>query len=285
MEPLAFGEKLLALFSSPAAFTALIDGAFTFAGGILTLIIGLILAGRISRIVRSALGRINRIDKTLVPVAASVVRYAVIIVTLVVMLGQFGVQTTSIIAVLGAAGLAIGLALQGTLSNVAAGVMLLVLRPFEAGDWIESGTVSGTVNEIGLFTTQIITFNNIFISVPNSTIWSSTITNHSRNKTRRLDLDIGIGYETDLSVAETAMLSLADDPRILSTPEPQFLVVAYGDNAITVRLRCHALYDDYFTLYWDLMRQLKDVLDSHDISIPFPQRVIHYQDSSARAGE
>lgn len=250
-----------------------------------TLFLGLWLSGRAATASRRMMEKLPRADSTLIPVISAIIRYAVMVITLIVALGQFGVQTTSIIAVLGAAGLAIGLALQGTLSNVAAGVMLLVLRPFEAGDWIESGTVSGTVNEIGLFTTQIITFNNIFISVPNSTIWSSTITNHSRNKTRRLDLDIGIGYETDLSVAETAMLSLADDPRILITPEPQFLVVAYGDNAITVRLRCHALYDDYFTLHWDLMRQLKDVLDSHNISIPFPQRVIHYQDSSARAGE
>ena len=276
MEPLAFDEKLLALFSSPAAFTALIDGAFTFAGGILTLIIGLILAGRISRIVRSALGRINRIDKTLVPVAASVVRYAVIIVTLVVMLGQFGVQTTSIIAVLGAAGLAIGLALQGTLSNVAAGVMLLILRPFEAGHWIETNGISGTVREIGLFTTHIDTFDNIYISVPNSTIWSSTIINHAKHIKRRLDLTIGIGYDSDFDMAEKAMMSLMDDDRIYKDPAPVFHVVSYDDSAITVRVRLYADYNDLFQLGWDLNRRLKPALDAHHIEIPFPQRVLHY---------
>ena len=242
--------------------------------GVMILVIGIFISRRAGQFLRHTLTRIGGFDKTLIPLAASTVRYAIMIVTIVAALGSFGIQTTSIIAVLGAAGIAIGLALQGTLSNVAAGVMLLFLRPFQAGDWIETSSHSGTVAEIGLFTTIITTFDNVFISVPNSAIWGATVTNHSRNTTRRMDIDIGIAYSSDLDLAEKIMLSLAGDDRVLASPEPQFLVVNYADSAIIVRLRLHAHYDDFFKLYWDLMRQLKPALDQAGIEIPFPQREI-----------
>jgi small conductance mechanosensitive channel len=242
--------------------------------GIGTLIIGFWLSGRAAKFIRVQTGKISRVDPTLSPILASIARYAGLILTFVVALGQFGIQTTSIIAVLGAAGLAIGLALQGTLSNVAAGIMLLLLRPFGVGDWIEANGISGTVREIGLFATQIDTFENVYISVPNSSIWSSIIINHSRHDVRRMDIDIGIGYESDLDVAEQALMSLCEDERIQKTPAPVFLVVAYGDSAITVRLRLYAKYSDYFQLNWDLNRRLKGTLDTHNIEIPFPQLVV-----------
>ena len=275
MEPSALSILVENYIASPEFMSSMIDSALSMTGGVATLIIGLFIAGRMGRFIRTALTRISRIDKTLVPVAASVVRYAIIIVTIVVMLGQFGVQTTSIIAVLGAAGIAIGLALQGTLSNVAAGVMLLILRPFEAGHWIETNGISGTVKEIGLFTTKIDTFDNVFISVPNSTIWSSTIINHAKHQKRRMDLNIGIGYDSDFDVVEKAMLSIMDDKRIYSDPAPVFHVVSYGDSAINVRVRLYADYDDLFQLGWDLNRRLKPALDAHQIEIPFPQQVVH----------
>jgi small conductance mechanosensitive channel len=227
-------------------------------------------------VVRDWLTRTSRIDKTLAPIMAALVRYAILTLTVVVTLGNFGVETTSIIAVLGAAGLAIGLALQGTLSNVAAGLMLLFLRPFKIGDWVEAAGVSGSVREIGLFTTIIDTFDNVFVSVPNSAIWTSTIINHARYGTRRLDLDIGVSYDSDLDDVESAMMQLADDPRVLAEPAPRFLVVSYGDSAINVRLRAYAEYDDFFDLYWDLNRSLKGVLDASGIDIPFPQRVVRH---------
>ena len=276
MEPMAFASFIEDYLATPEFISAAFDSAVTFLSGIATLLIGLIIAGRVARLVRTALSRISRMNKTLVPVAASVVRYAIIIVTLVVMLGQFGVQTTSIIAVLGAAGLAIGLALQGTLSNVAAGVMLLILRPFETGHWIETNGISGTVKEIGLFTTHIDTFDNVYIAVPNSTIWSSTIINHAKHKKRRMDLAIGVGYDSDFDVVERAMMTLMDDARIYQDPAPVFHVVSYGDSAINVRVRLYADYDDLFQLGWELNRRLKPALDAHNIEIPFPQRVVHY---------
>ena len=270
-----FSQELLAIALSSSV---------NILAGLGTIIIGFWLSSKASRIVRKQMSTLQRVDKTLAPILASIIRYAGFILTLVVALGQFGVQTTSIIAVLGAAGLAIGLALQGTLSNVASGIMLLLLRPFSVGDWIETNSISGTVREIGLFATQIDTFDNIYITVPNSSIWSATIINNSRHQIRRMDLDIGIGYNSDLNEVEKALITLTKDKRILSDPEPQFLVVDYADSAILVRLRLYAQYEDFFALNWDLKRRLKPLLDAHNIEIPFPQRVVHHLGTDPETG-
>ena len=270
-----FSQELLAIALSSSV---------NILAGLGTIIIGFWLSSKASSIVRKQMSTLQRVDKTLAPILASIIRYAGFILTLVVALGQFGVQTTSIIAVLGAAGLAIGLALQGTLSNVASGIMLLLLRPFSVGDWIETNSISGTVREIGLFATQIDTFDNIYITVPNSSIWSATIINNSRHQIRRMDLDIGIGYNSDLNEVEKALITLTEDKRILSDPKPQFLVVDYADSAILVRLRLYAQYEDFFALNWDLKRRLKPLLDAHNIEIPFPQRVVHYLGTDSETG-
>ena len=270
-----FSQELLAIALSSSV---------NILAGFGTIIIGFWLSSKASSMVRKQMSTLQRVDKTLAPILASIIRYAGFILTLVVALGQFGVQTTSIIAVLGAAGLAIGLALQGTLSNVASGIMLLLLRPFSVGDWIETNGISGTVREIGLFATQIDTFDNIYITVPNSSIWSATIINNSRHQIRRMDLDIGIGYNSDLNEVEKALLTLTNDKRILLDPEPQFLVVDYADSAILVRLRLYAQYEDFFALNWDLKRRLKPLLDAHNIEIPFPQRVVHHLGTDSETG-
>ena len=270
-----FSQELLAIALSSSV---------NILAGLGTIIIGFWLSSKASSMVRKQMSTLQRVDKTLTPILASTIRYAGFILTLVVALGQFGVQTTSIIAVLGAAGLAIGLALQGTLSNVASGIMLLLLRPFSVGDWIETNSISGTVQEIGLFATQIDTFDNIYITVPNSSIWSATIINNSRHQIRRMDLDIGIGYNSDLNKVEKALITLTKDKRILSDPEPQFLVVDYADSAILVRLRLYTQYEDFFALNWDLKRRLKPLLDAHNIEIPFPQRVVHHLRSDSETG-
>ena len=269
MEYINFSDEL------PVIIQLGIDWSINFLAAVITLIVGIWISSRISKWTRETLVRIDKLDPTLPPVAGSVIRYALLVVTIIAVLAQFGVNTTSIIAVLGAAGLAIGLALQGTLSNVAAGVMLLFLRPFRVGNWIEAANISGTVREIGLFTTVIDTFDNVYISVPNSTIWSSTIINHSRYNTRRMDIDIGVSYDCNIDHVIKALLSMANDERVLKKPSPQGLVVNYGDSAITVRLRLYAKNNVYWTLYWDLMKKTKDVLDKENIEIPFPQRVIH----------
>ena len=273
----------MSLFSQELLAIA-VSSSVNVLAGLGTIIIGFWLSGKASSMLRKQMSTLPRVDKTLTPILASIVRYAGFILTLVVSLGQFGVQTTSIIAVLGAAGLAIGLALQGTLSNVASGFMLLLLRPFSVGDWIETNDISGTVKEIGLFATQIDTFENIYITLPNSSIWSATIINNSRHPTRRMDLDIGIGYDGNLNEVEKALMTLTKDKRILPDPKAQFLVVDYADSAIVVRLRLYARYEDFFALNWDLKRRLKPLLDAHNIEIPFPQRVVHHLGTDSETG-
>ena len=258
----------------PVIIQLALDWSINFLAAVFTLIVGIWFSSRISVWIKDTLVKVDKLDPTLPPVAGSVIRYALLVVTIVAVLAQFGVNTTSIIAVLGAAGLAIGLALQGTLSNVAAGVMLLFLRPFKVGNWIEAANVSGTVREIGLFTTTIDTFDNVYISIPNSTIWSSTIINHSRYNTRRMDIDIGVSYDANIDFVLETLLTLADDKRVLKKPSPQGLVVSYGDSSIIVRLRLYAKNNVYWGLYWDLMRKTKSVLDEAKIEIPFPQRVV-----------
>ena len=244
-------------------------------GATIILILGFYFAGKLSKVARKNLGLFNKIDPLIVPIIGNIIRYGIIIITLIAVLGQFGVQTTSIIAVLGAAGLAIGLALQGTLSNVAAGVMLLLLRPFTTGDWVETGGVSGTIREVGLFTTIIDTFDNVYVSIPNSSIWNSTITNHSHYETRRIDVDIGIHYDTNLELASEVLLRLAEDKRVINKPkEPQFLVMKYDDSSIVVRLRLYSHTKDWYALYTDLMKKIKPALDEAGIEIPYPHRVI-----------
>ena len=192
------------------------------------------------------------------------------------MLAEFGVQTTSIIAVLGAAGLAIGLALQGTLQNIAAGIMLLVLRPFRVGEYIDAGGVSGTVDAINLFTTDMTTYDGIYRSVPNAELWNRNILNYSRNPTRRLDIPVGIAYEDDVEQALDLLLShLSQDPRVMPDPEPQVLVTGLGDSSVDLTLRCWTSRTDFWPLRFELNKKVKLWLDAAGVSIPFPQRDVH----------
>ena len=177
-------------------------------GAIVMLVAGWIVAGWIRRVIRRAMDRVPAMDETLKPFIANLIRYVVLIFVLIAVLNQFGVQTTSMIAVLGAAGLAIGLALQGTLANVASGVMLLFLRPFNVGEYVDAGGIAGTVVEIGLFNTEIKTSAGLFLIVPNKIIWDGPITNFSRNPTRRFDLPIGIGYDDDVDGALALLMGL-----------------------------------------------------------------------------
>lgn len=245
-------------------------------GALVILLVGWWIAGRAQYLVRRALDRVPRIDDTLKPFLSSSVRYFVIVITFVAVLAEFGVQTTSIIAVLGAAGLAIGLALQGTLQNIAAGIMLLVLRPFRVGEYIDAGGVSGTVDAINLFTTDMTTYDGIYRSVPNAELWNRNILNYSRNPTRRLDIPVGIAYEDDVEQALDLLLShLSQDARVLPDPGPQVLVTGLGDSSVDLTLRCWTNRTDFWPLRFELNKKVKLWLDAAGISIPFPQRDVH----------
>jgi len=265
---------------------ALLDQLASYAldavGALVILLVGWWIAGRTQYLVRRALDRVPRIDDTLKPFLSSSVRYFVIVITFVAVLAEFGVQTTSIIAVLGAAGLAIGLALQGTLQNIAAGIMLLVLRPFRVGEYIDAGGVSGTVDAINLFTTDMTTYDGVYRSVPNAELWNRNILNYSRNPTRRLDIPVGIAYEDDVERALDLLLShLSQDTRVLPDPEPQVLVTGLGDSSVDLTLRCWTSRTDFWPLRFELNKKVKLWLDAAGISIPFPQRDVHLYRTSA----
>ena len=245
-------------------------------GAIVLLIIGWTVAGWARRGVRHALERVPRMDETLKPFLAKLVWYVIMAFVLVAVLSQFGVQTTSVIAVLGAAGLAIGLALQGTLANVASGVMLLFLRPFNIGDYVDAGGIAGTVVEIGLFNTEIKTRKGLCLIVPNKIIWESPITNFSRNPTRRFDITVGISYGDDVNGATDLLMGLlTGDERILDDPEPLAVVEELGNSAVIINLRAWTRAEDFWAAVWDLKKAIKVEFEVAGYSIPFPQRDIH----------
>jgi len=245
-------------------------------GAIVILLFGWWIAGMVERAVTRALGQVPRMDDTLKAFLSTLVRYIILAFTLVAVLSQFGVETTSIIAVLGAAGLAIGLALQGTLQNIAAGVMLLLLRPFKVGDYIDAGGTSGTVNSIGLFVSQLTTYDGVYRSVPNSQLWNTAITNYSRNPTRRMDIVIGIGYGDDIDKGLAILLALMqDDPRTLKDPGPVTMVKALGASSVDLNMRYWCEASDFWNLQFDLNKAAKEALDKAGISIPYPQQDVH----------
>jgi|TARA_B100001123_G_scaffold380660_1_gene450400 small conductance mechanosensitive channel len=265
------------MFNSASPLIALIiDYALDMVGAVLLLIAGWMVAGWVQKHTARMLGAVERVDATLLSFVTQLVRYSILILVMVAVLAQFGVQTTSIIAVLGAAGLAVGLALQGTLANIAAGVLLLFLRPFKIGEYIDAGGVAGTVREIGLFATEFESYDGIFVMVPNSQLASAAITNYSRLPTRRLDLVIGISYGDNMNQAMTVLNDLlVHDDRILKEPAHQVMVKELADSSVNLNLRCWTKRQDYWSLLFDLTKQAKERLDKHGISIPFPQRDVH----------
>ena len=273
------------IFNSASPLIALIiDYALDMVGAVLLLIAGWIVAGWVQKHIARMLGSVERVDATLLSFVTQLVRYLILILVMVAVLAQFGVQTTSIIAVLGAAGLAVGLALQGTLANIAAGVLLLFLRPFKIGEYIDAGGVAGTVREIGLFATEFKSYDGIFVIVPNSHLASVAITNYSRLPTRRMDLVIGISYGDNMNQAMTVLNDLlVNDDRILKDPAHQVMVKELADSSVNLNLRCWANRQDYWSLLFDLTQQAKERLDEHGISIPFPQRDVHLFPSEAPA--
>jgi small conductance mechanosensitive channel len=189
-------------------------------------------------------------------------------------LSRFGIQTTSLVALLGAAGLAIGLALQGTLSNLAAGVMLLGFRPFKIGDYVDVGGHSGSVKAITLFTTEIATSDNVQITIPNGDIWASSIKNYSYYDRRRCDIVIGVSYDTDLKKAEAALRKVIEaDERALSDPAPFVKVTNLGDSSVDFTIRVWAMADGFWDMKFAMLREIKEEFDRQEIDIPFPTSV------------
>jgi small conductance mechanosensitive channel len=249
----------------------------------LILVVGWWLARRVARSLNRLLASQSRMDATLRPVICDTCLWSIRVVSIIGALSQLGIQTASIVAVLGAAGLAIGLALQGTMQNIAAGIMLLLLRPFKVGDSIDAGTgnVSGTVEEISLFTTRLTKSDGICEYVPNSALWSNSIRNYNRNPTRRLDLEVEISVRDDVDQALAALRNLAvADPRALQTPAPQVMVARFDDSTVVLNIRVWAHIDTFWDMRWDLARQVRQTLNDAQCGLPVRTRELHIVQSN-----
>jgi small conductance mechanosensitive channel len=256
-------------------------------GALAVIVVGRILAGWLRGGVRKALTRAD-FDPTLVPFLANLVFIGMMTFILISAAGLVGIPVTSFVAIIGAAGLAVALAFQGTLSNFSAGVMLLTFRPFKVGDLVDAGGVTGLVREIGIFVTTITTLDNVKIIVPNTTISSSTIKNFSANPTRRIDLVMGVGYGDDLNVAiETIHTVLGEESRILADPAPQVAVSELGDSSVNIVVRPWVHSEDYWDVRFGLTKELKERLEAAGCEIPFPQRDVHlyHENAAIKSGD
>ena len=217
-----------------------------------------------------------KVDALLINFIGSIVKTILLLFVVIAALDQLGVDTTSMIALIGAAGLAIGLALQGTLQNLASGVMLIIFRPFTAGDFIDAAGVVGVVEEIGIFSITMRTGDNREIIVPNGAIYGGTITNNSRRETRRVDMVFGIGYDDDLLKAKEIIgRILSEDDRVLADPAPTIAVGELADSSVNFNVRPWCKTADYWGVYGDVHEKIKLTFDAEGISIPYPQMDIH----------
>ena len=238
-------------------------------------VIGKWVVKRLSAVLEKLMEK-NAVDPAIRHFTGSLVYYALLIFVCIAALGQLGIQTASFVAIVGAAGLAVGLALQGSLSNFAAGVLLLIFRPFKVGDFIEAAGTSGVIQNIQIFTTELHTGDNKKVIVPNGRIISGNIINYSANDTRRVDLVFGIGYQDDIDAARAVIESLlAADERVLDEPKPLVAVVALADSSVNFVCRPWVKSSDYWPVHYSLTEAVKKAFDANGISIPFPQRDVH----------
>ncbi len=242
---------------------------------------GLFIAGRVRQAVRVMLSRSKRIDPLVVSFLSSFAYYATIIAIIIAIIGLFDVPTTSFAALLGAAGLAIGLALQGSLSHVASGIMLLIFRPFRLGDYVSAGSYEGTIRDINLFFTEMSTTDNRKVIIPNGMVWDSAIINFAAYGKRRMDIIFGISYEDDIEKAQAVIRQVcADSGLVLEQPEPIVEVDSLGDWSVNLICRFWVDADNYLGAKWKLTKQVKQAFDREGVSIPFPTRVEYKIDKS-----
>jgi small conductance mechanosensitive channel len=248
---------------------------------LLILMFGIWVSKILTGITRRVLNK-REVEPTLVKFGTNIL-YAVLVVFVVTAaLSKIGFQTASIIAVLGAAGLAVGFALQGSLSNFAAGVMILIFHPFRVGDFIEGAGVMGSVEELGIFTTQLRTPDNKSIFVPNGSLAGGNLTNFTKNDTRRMDLVVGVGYGEDVRNVRKILLDvISEDSRILKDPAPMVAVMELSDSSVNFAVRPWVKTSEYWDIYFDIWEKIKLRLDEKGIEIPFPQRDVHLRQAAA----
>jgi small conductance mechanosensitive channel len=246
---------------------------------ILTAILIVVVGRWVARFIRDTSEKMmvrSKVDATLVSFVGNLIYISLLTFVILAALAQMGIQTTSFIAVIGAAGLAVGLALQGSLANFAAGVLMLIFRPFQVGDFVEGGGVTGIVEEIQIFTTQLRTLDNKTIIIPNAKITGDNITNYTRKETRRVDLVIGVSYREDIEKVKAVVADVLNgDERILKDPAPTIGVLELADSSVNFAVRPWVKTGDYWDVYFDTTEKIKKRFDAEGISIPFPQRDVH----------
>ena len=249
---------------------------FNIGSAVLVLLIGNWIVKKIALYIGILLKK-RKFDQTVVEFIESMLRYVMLTMVIIAALGRLGVETTSVVAIIGAAGLAIGLALQGSLSNLAAGVLIVTFRPFKSGDFVEVGGVSGAVASIQFFSTVLTTPDNKMVVVPNGTVISTPITNYSHHDTRRVDHVVGVSYSSDLQKTKQALMrAVCADPRVLKDPEPVVGVQALADSSVNFVVRPWVKTDDYWGVYFELLQAIKEELDKEGIVIPYPQMDVHH---------
>lgn len=249
-------------------------------------VVGLTINRAVQRLISRGSSRDVTVDDTVGILLRHVVRYGIFVICLIMILNAFGINTASLLAVLGAAGVAVGLALKDTLGNIAAGIILLILHTYRRGDYIEFGGYSGSVKDINLFTTILETPDGVYISAPNSSIWGTPIKNYTRTGRRRMDLSVLVSYSDSLDTAFRVMQEIIDEEsRFLKDPAPQIMVQSYGESGITVLLRAWSPGNVYWTIYWFQMRNIKEKITAAGLTIPFPQRDVHlYTQEDTKTG-
>lgn len=254
----------------------LVEYGLDMVGAILILIVGWIVANWIQKRIVTAGRKSEKLDETLTTIFGKTAKVIVMVVVLIAVLQQFGVQTASLLAVVGAAGLAIGLAWQGTLSDIAAGIMILIMRPFKIGDAVEVAGTSGVIDEIGLVLTRMHTFDNVAIHMPNSDIWGSKIMNYAQNDNRRVDMVIGFSYDDDIDLAKRTIEEvLSQDDRILNDPAPQVAVSELGGSSVNVIVRPWTKKENYWPLKFDLTERIKKRFDEVGLNFPYPSQDVY----------
>jgi small conductance mechanosensitive channel len=253
----------------------IVQGVLSVIGAIIIICLGVVIARIASAGLKRLLSR-RKVDKTVIQFCSTLLRYTLISFAAVAALGRVGVETSSIIAVIGAAGLAIGLALQGSLANFAAGILLVSLRPFKAGEYTDLGGVAGTVEEVHIFSTTLRMSDNKVVVVPNGKIIAGNIVNYSRHPHRRVDLVIGVAYDTEVRQVKAVLASVvASDPRILHLMGNTIRLNEMAASSLNYVVRVWTSNADYWDVYYDLMENIKTALDEHQIGIPFPQLDVH----------
>lgn len=256
------------------------DLMFEYSMNIIWAILILFVGNIAVRLVANSVGKLmkkRRMDKAVIDFVHAIVRYLLFILVLIAALGKLGVQTASVVAVIGAAGLAVALALQGSLSNFAAGVLIVAFRPFKSGDYVEVGGIAGSVSSIQIFQTILNSPDNKMIVVPNSSIIGGPITNYSRHKIRRIDLMIGVSYNADLRKTRKVLKDLLEsDERVLKDPAVTVEVHTLADSSVNFVVRPWVKTEEYWPVYWDMMLRIKETLDENGIEIPFPQMDVHW---------